>query len=100
MEGFWEIITGAPWWVYVLLVYLVSIGVKATKPRTISIKRVVLLPLLFVAWSLYSLYQKTVLGMPSLIAVWIIFLAIGTYFGIKEVHSWRISKNHQKGEIT
>src|ERR1700684_3755451 len=100
MENFWEIVSGAPWWVYVLFIYLVSIGIKSTKPRTISIKRVVLLPVLFLAWSFYSLYQKLLLGLPSLIYIWIVFLAIGTYLGVKEVHSWRISKNQDKGEIT
>lgn len=100
MENFWGIISGAPWWVYVLLIYLVSIGIKSTKPRTVSMKRVVLLPILFLAWSFYGLYQKLVLGLPSLIPLWMVFLAIGTYLGIKEVHSWRISKNHKKGEIT
>jgi hypothetical protein len=100
MENLWGIISGAPWWVYVLFIYLVSIGIQSTKPRTISIKRVVLIPLFFLAWSFYSLYQKLLLGLPSLIPLWVVFLAIGAYLGIKEVYSWRISKNPQKQEIT
>jgi hypothetical protein len=100
MNNFWDAISGAPWWVWFLLVYVVIIGVKSTKARTVPIKRVVLLPLLFVAWSLYSLYQKTVLGFPSLIPVWIIFLAIGAYSGVKEVHHWRFAKDRHKGVIT
>jgi len=100
MENFWQAVTGAPWWVYVLFFYLLSIGIKSTKPRTISIKRVVLFPLIFLAWSLYDLYQKLQLGFPSLIAIWVVFLAIGTYLGVKEVHQWKISANHQKEEVT
>lgn len=100
MENFWKAISGAPWWVYVLFVYLLSVGIKSTKPRTVSIKRVVLLPLLFLALSFYGLYQKLLLGLPSLVFLWVVFLAIGTYFGIKEVRSWKISKNLSKGEIT
>ena len=100
MENFWGIISGAPWWVYVLFIYLLSIGIKSIRPRTISIKRVVLLPMLFVAWSFYDLYQKLLLGFPSLLPLWIVFLAIGAYLGVKEVHSWRISKDRHKGEIT
>jgi len=100
MENLWEIVSGAPWWVYVLFIYLVSIGIKSIKPRAVSIKRAVLLPLLFLAWSFYGLYQKLLLGFPSLILLWVVFLAIGTYLGVNEVHSWRISKNRHKGEIT
>lgn len=100
MENFWEIITGAPWWVYALFVYLVILGLKARVPQTISVKRVVLLPVLFLAWSFYALYQKIVLGFPSLIPFWVVLLALGIYLGVKEVHSWHISANHNKGEIT
>ena len=100
MENVWDIVSGAPWWVYVLFVYLVMIGIKSTKPRTVPIKRVVLLPLLFLAWSFYGLYQKLQLGLFSLIPLWIIFLAIGTFLGVKEVWSWRVSVNHRKQEIT
>jgi len=100
MGNFWEIVSGAPWWVYALFVYLVILGIKATKPRTISIKKVVLLPLFFLGLSIYGLYYKVLLGFPSLILVWVVFLAIGAYFGVKEVSSWKIVKNHHKGEIT
>ncbi len=100
MEAFWEIVVGAPWWVYVLFVYLVSIGIKSTKPRTVSIRRVVLLPLIFMAFSLYGLYGKLSLGFVSLFFVWIGFLGLGSYLGVKEVHSWRISKDYRKAEIT
>ncbi len=98
MENFWKAISGAPLWVYILLVYLVSIGIKAIKPRTVSITRVILTPLFFIALSIYGLYQKF-LGFPSLIPLWVVFLFIGTYLGIKEVRSWKIVTNREKGEI-
>ncbi len=100
MENLWKIVSGAPWWVYVLFAYLVSIGIKSTKPRTVPVKRVVLLPLLFVAWSFYNLYTRLVLGYTSLFPLWVVFLAIGAYFGIMEVRDWKISKDRHKGEIT
>lgn len=100
MENVWEAVSGAPWWVYVLFVYLVIIGIKATAPRTISIKKVVLLPVFFVGLSLYDLYTKWVFGFPSLILVWIVFLALGAYLGVREVRAWKIAKDHRKGEIT
>jgi len=78
----------------------VNIGIKATKPRTLPIKRVWLFPIIFIAWSLWGLYEKVVLGFYSLIPLWIVFIALGAYFGVKEVHSWRIHCNQKKQEIT
>jgi hypothetical protein len=100
MENLWRIVGGAPWWVYVLFLYLVNVGVQSMKPRTVSIKRITLLPVFFLIWSCYGLYQKFLLGLFSLILLWVLFLAIGTYFGVKEARSWQISKNYLQGEIT
>lgn len=100
MTNLWDIVSGAPWWVYVLFIYLVRIGIKSIKPRTVSIQRVALLPVVFIAWALYGLYDKLVLGLGSLIPVWIVFVGLGAYLGLKEVSSWRISKDRHKGEIT
>lgn len=100
LESLWKIVSGAPWWVYVLFVYLLSVGVKAIRPRTVPIQRVVLLPILFLIWALYGLYTKVILGHVSLIPIWIIFLGIGAYLGVREVHGWRITKDHHTREIT
>lgn len=100
MKEFWHIVSGAPWWVYALFVYFVLIGVKSMKPRTIPIKLIVLLPLVFVGWSFYSLYGKLQLGLWSLLPVWIVFLALGAYLGKREVQSWKIISDRQKGMVT
>jgi hypothetical protein len=100
MDSFWGVVTGAPWWVYVLFVYLVSIGIKATKPRTVSEKKLLLLPVIFLIWSVYGLFQKVLLGFHSLILIWVLFVSLGAYLGIKEVHSWKILRDKERGEIT
>ncbi len=99
MENILEIISGAPWWVYVLLIYLISIGVRSTKTQTVSIQRVVLLPAFFVGWGLFNLYGKLTLGLVSLVPVWLVCLVLGSLLGLKEVHSWEIVKDPKKGEI-
>lgn len=94
---------GAPWWLYLLFIYLVIVGLRAIKPRPVTIIRVVLLPLFLLAWALNDLYAKVNLGFAFLILVWIGFLRLGIYLGVTEVQSWHISKNLKgdyKGEIT
>jgi hypothetical protein len=100
MENLWHIITGAPWWVNLVFIYLLHLGFKAIKPRTISLRKVVTLPLFFVAWSAYGLYQKLILGFSSLGLVWVAFIVLGAFLGVMEVRSWKIARNRRKGEIT
>lgn len=96
----WDIITGAPWWVYVLFIVLVRLGMKATKGMTVSIYRPILLPVVFVAWSLYSLYSHLALGLWSLLPLWIVSLAFGAYLGFLEVRSWHIKGDRHKQQVT
>jgi hypothetical protein len=76
------------------------IGVKSMQPRAVSIQRIVILPLFFLAMSLYGLYEKFILGFPSLIPFWMVFLAVGAYFGMREVRSWHLHVDRHKGLIT
>jgi hypothetical protein len=100
MEDFWQTISGAPWWVYLLFIILLSVGLKAMHERTVRIPRVVIFPLIFLAWSLYGLYAHVMLGLNNLIAWWVIFLVIGAILGFKEVHSWRFGIDRRKGLVT
>jgi Family of unknown function (DUF6622) len=55
METLVNALKGTPWWVYVLFIYLIYIGVQAMKPQKISINKLFILPLLFLAWSIYGI---------------------------------------------
>lgn len=100
MEQFWQMISGAPWWVYVLFVILVSIGIKAINPSTVAIQRIVVLPIVFIAWSLFNLYQNVSLGFSSLIVWWALSLGLGIYLGYNAVNSWKIHSDRQKKTVT
>ena len=100
MDSLWQALTGAPWWVYVLFIYLMSIGIKSLKPRTIPFQRVVLFPLIFVTWSAYDLYTKVKLGHPTLIPWWLICLTFGAILGYIEVYKWHFEVDKKKQTIT
>ena len=97
MESLWSALSGAPWWAYALLIYLLSIGIQSIWPRTITVKRLVLLPLLFAAWSFYSLYGKLALGFLSLLPVWVVFLAMGRTWACAKSMSGILKKIGTKG---
>lgn len=59
------------------------------------------MPLFFVAWSFYSLYQKLSIEFhSSMLICWIVFLALGACLGVLEVRSWHFHSDRQKEEIT
>lgn len=96
----WDILSGAPWWVYVLFICLMFVGVEATKTRTVAVRRLVIFPLVFVIWSLFNLYHHVIVAGNALIVYWIVFLLVGTYCGKKEVQSWKLRIDRNKGQIT
>jgi hypothetical protein len=64
-----NILTHTPLWVWGLLVLLIALGYSQTKTRQAGIARVVLLPLIFTALALSSLYSS--FGASSLVfAAW------------------------------
>ena len=59
MKGIIHLLTGVPWWVSALLVYLLYIGFKATRPRTIWLPRLFILPTILTSLLLTGLLQKS-----------------------------------------
>ena len=49
------ILNGTPGWVWALLGVLVLLGLQATRPRRIALRRALITPVVFVAWGLGSL---------------------------------------------
>lgn len=54
--SFSQVLGGTPWWVWFIFIYVLIIGVKALRPRIVSIYRLTLMPLLFVFLSIHTLF--------------------------------------------
>ena len=94
MEEIIGILEETPWWVYVVFVYIVLMGVKALKARTVSIKKLVLLPAFFTIWGLIGM-QWTLYPILS----WILSLIIGAGLGWLTVHNWKIRYDRGRGTL-
>ena len=77
MPSLLKILLGTPYWVWVLFIYLIFVGVHALNNRTVSLFRLGIMPIVFIAWSLSSLYSKTALPL----TVWILFCCMGIFVG-------------------
>lgn len=69
-----------PWWVYVLFFYLVTVGIKALKTNVVSIKKLLILPILFSAMSVHTVVTSFQLEF-TVVSAWIGSIVIGIWIG-------------------
>ena len=72
----WEALIHTPWWVYLLFLYLLKVGFDATKTRVVSLKKLFILPSIFLTISINSLITSFRLS-PSTIGVYLFSLLFG-----------------------
>jgi hypothetical protein len=54
----WQILIHTPIWVFPLFAYLVWLGIKAMRPRTVTIWRSLIVPAVFIIWGLSRLLSR------------------------------------------
>ena len=89
-----DLLWGTPWWVYAIFVYLVLVGIKSLRPDNVSLLRLVIAPLIFIVWSLYSFSGKYGLSL-TIVSLWLMSVAIGIFLGWTLLyHGIKINKNN------
>ncbi len=93
METIWQAAIHTPWWVYVLLVYLIIMGFKASRTRVIELKRLFIIPALFTFLSVQTLLSSFKVDTFSILT-WVIAILIGVAFGYLQIirHKLRVDK--------
>lgn len=80
MRVIWQTAIHTPWWVYLLLGYLITVGIKASKVRVIPFWKVFVLPTIFLSISIQNL--TTIENIEYLsIGSWIVAMLVGSLFG-------------------
>lgn len=80
MEVIWQTVIHTPWWVYLLLVYLIIVGLKASKSRIIPFWKLFVLPTIFLSISIQNL--TTIENIEYLsISSWIVAMLVGSLLG-------------------
>lgn len=94
-ETIYEFAINTPWWVYLILAYLIMIGIRAGRPGFIPLKKFVIVPIAFTALSIYTLV--TVVAHTWLnIAVWLLALLIGTAIGWLQIKYSRLKVDRER----
>lgn len=90
-----EALQGTPWWVYLIFLYLLWIGIKASKTRVVSLKKMFIAPVLFFIWSIYN-YTNS----PSKIGICIIGIVVGGCVGWVINKRLRVRVEKDEGTMT
>ncbi|MCX7124287.1 MAG: hypothetical protein NTU49_00745 [Gammaproteobacteria bacterium] len=83
-----------PWWVYLLLYFLIVMGVKALKTQVVSIKRLIILPLVFIVLSVHTIITAFQLNTSS-ISIWLGSFIVGALIGFILVYRHKILVDHE-----
>lgn len=89
MNTILTILKETPWWVFLLLYILIVIGFKALKKQVVSVKRLVILPLVFIALSVHSIIIAFQLSISS-ISIWLGSFIVGTLISFFLVYRHKI----------
>lgn len=97
--GSWKSITAAllntPWWVYLVFVYVLFIGIKSLKTQVVSVKKLFIIPTLLILLSLNELVTAVNLVYFN-IMVWCTAAAVGIFFGWLYVYFYNIQVDKKK----
>lgn len=99
MEELSKLIGETPWWVFVIFLYLMMIGIKATHTRTLPIQQLFILPALFFAASVIWLYHR-LQGHTAFFGFWIAGIVLGALLGHWIVRKWTVHANQGKQTLT
>lgn len=80
MVALLQIITGTPYWVWLLLLYLIFVGIDALKDSVLSLSRLAIMPLIFLLWSLFSLLGKAWIVLGVYPVAWAVGSGLGYLF--------------------
>lgn len=93
MEAVWTALTNTPTWVYLLFAFLIWVGIKASKPRVLPIKKLFILPAVFVYMSTHTLLTSFAIHFID-VSIWAGAIFLGTVIGWFEIF-----RNHTKIKV-
>lgn len=93
-----QILLHTPAWVYVLLVFLVSRGLRARKPGEVAPARLAIVPALLTGWGIYDLVRLYGVSAGSLWP-WLLALGAGAWIGAAILRGLRLEVDRQRGII-
>lgn len=96
IDVIWRTLSNTPWWVYLLLIVLLKLGIEASKPQVVPIRRMVILPAVFIWMSTHTLLTA-VNPNAFTISTWLISIVMGAVVGWWQVQNFRLRVDKSNG---
>lgn len=84
--SFVQVVGQLPWWIYLLVFYLVKKGMDTLRPQIVPLKKLIITPLIFMYLSVHSLLSQSSVAQIQ-IGVWAAGALLGLFGGI-----WLVSR--------
>jgi|ERR1700674_371419 len=100
MPMIFQIIAGTPWWVWILFLFLLWIGIRALKTSIAPFWRLLILPTVFFVWGVVGVVMRYPITATSL-GLWLIAFAFGVGLGVLTAANTavRADRSHRLIEI-
>jgi hypothetical protein len=100
MVEIWKMLTHTPWWVYLLLAYIIRVGLQASNTQVLSFSRLFIAPVIFTAISLHTLLLTVKVSYMGLL-IWGCFIIAGIMLGtwLIERLAIKVDKKHSLIQI-
>lgn len=103
MDAVMKILSGTPWYVWVLLVYLTYVSYKFSKPRTVNLKRPFLLPIILIVLGAVSAIRSGFIFSSvvhtEIIAKWFLVLLSSVLIGFADGRKTVIQKKSNQYQL-
>src|ERR1700674_1462716 len=80
MPMIFQIIAGTPWWVWILFLFLLWIGIRALKTSVAPFWRLLILPAIFFVWGIVGIITRYPVTATSL-GLWLVAFVLGGGLG-------------------
>jgi len=98
MTAIWQALTHTPWWVYLLFFALLKVGFDALKVRVIPLKKLIVLPMVFLVLSINTLITSVQIN-PSTLSAYSLSLLLGSLGGWLLVRKLDLKFDKRRGLV-
>ena len=91
VEFITQIVVHTPLWVWAIFIFLLSRGIKARKPATVTLEKLAIIPAIFLIWDIYDLLTYRGLSFATC-ALWLVGLLSGAAMGYVLIHRTAIMR--------
>lgn len=95
LSGF---LSGTPFWVYLLFIYLMLRGIKARKPGEVTLGKLAIVPLIFTIMGLVEMQRLYGFRLES-VSLWLVSLIAGMAIGAQLVKPKALTVDRRRGII-